>query len=85
MSRPTAEALIDGADRISTLCRNVFSTTEGRELIQELRKVYAEGKLYCDNDRDTVYYIAQRDLILELESHSNRTAGGELPNGEDIS
>jgi len=85
MSKPTAAELIVQADIIKLLSRNVFNTAAGKDLLKELKNIYVYGNLYCSTDRDTVYYVAQRDLILELESYSKNTVGGELPNGEDIS
>ena len=80
-----AKDIIENANRIRTLCRNVFSSAQGKELLDELKKVYCDGKLYCDTDRDTVYFIAQRDLILELESNLKIMVGEERPNGEEVS
>ena len=77
--------IIKKAQRVKTLTRNVFSTAEGRELLDELKHIYCDGKLYCDTDRDTIYFVAQRDLILELDSNMKAGIGEEIPNGEDVS
>ncbi len=62
------------ADEFRNLCRSVFAQGNGQDLLGKLEKIYCDGKLYCDSDRDTVYFIAQRDLILELIHNSK----GEL-------
>ena len=71
MDKPTADEVIENANKIKRLCRGVFNTSNGKELLDELKSVYCDGKLYCDNDRDTIYFIAQRDLILDLMFHTN--------------
>lgn len=80
-----AAEIIARANKVKNLARSVFSSAQGQELLAELKHIYCDGKLYCDDDRDTVYFIAQRDLILELVHHTKTTDGGELPNGENIS
>jgi hypothetical protein len=62
-------------ERFNNLCRNVFSSGEGKELMGFLKRFYVEVKLYQGNDRETVYAVAQHDLIREIESH----VVGELP------
>jgi len=85
MEQANAVELVAKANRVKVLCRNVFSTTEGRELLAELRSIYCDGKLYCNTDRDTVYFVAQRDLVLELGFNADATIDGVKPNGEDVS
>ena len=80
-----AQEIVARANKVKNLARSVFSSAQGQELLAELKHVYCDGKLYCDSDRDTVYFIAQRDLILELEHHTKATISGEQPNGEDVS
>ncbi len=79
------DEIIKNANRIKQLTRSVFSTAQGQELMKELKKIYCDGKLYCNNDRDTVYFVAQRDLIIELSDNANSSINGEKPNGEEIS
>ena len=47
---------------------------QGKELLGQLERIYVDGKLFQDSDRDTVYCVAQRDLIMELKYNSK----GEL-------
>lgn len=68
--KPTAEEFLAMEERFKTLCKNVFASAQGRELLGQLKRVYCNGKLFQPTDRDTVYCIAQRDLILELEHNS---------------
>lgn len=73
---PTPDKLPSSADFIKqqedfkTLCRNVLSSAQGRELLDKLQAIYCDGGLYQPTDRETVYCIAQRDLILELKHNS---------------
>ncbi len=54
-------------ERFRILCRNLFSSGDGKELIESLSRIYCDGKLYQETDRATIYAIAQRDLVLELK------------------
>ncbi len=69
MNKPTPEELIERAHKYRTLCRTVFSTAQGRELLQHLIDVYCKGALYHENERTTAYLIGQRDTILEMASN----------------
>ena len=51
---------------IIKLMYNVFSTPQGKELLDEWQEVFVKGKLYHESDRTTVYAIAQRDFVLEI-------------------
>ena len=62
--------------RFKILCRNVLGSGQGLELLEQLERIYCDGKLFQNSDRDTVYCVAQRDLVLELK-HSSE---GELSN-----
>ena len=73
---PSAEDFIKLEQRFKVLCRNVFSSGQGAELLDHLKRVYTDGKLYQDTDRATVYCVAQRDLIMELE-HSSKGGAEE--------
>ncbi len=53
--------------RFETLIRNVFGSGQGKELLESLSVVYCDGKLCFDDDRSTVYAVAQRDLVLEFK------------------
>ena len=75
--KPTAEDFIKLEQRFQTLCRNVFSSGQGAELLDHLKRVYIDGKLFQDTDRATVYCVAQRDLIMELEHSSKGRASNE--------
>lgn len=68
--KPTAEDFLKMEEDFKTLCKNVFASAKGRELLGQLKRVYCDGKLYQTTDRETVYCLAQRDLILELEHNS---------------
>ena len=67
---PSAEDFIDKEKRFKILCNTVFASGSGKDLLAHLKRIYCDGKLYQNNDRETVYCIAQRDLILELEHNS---------------
>ncbi len=81
---PSAEEILSRGDRYRTLCRNVFSSYEGKELIVMMKEIFVEGKLYCDNDRDTVYFLGQRDFVLELADKAILRTGEANPNGEQV-
>ena len=83
-NKPTAAEIVKKADRTKILCRNVLGSGEGRELLDDLRRIYVDGKLFANTDRDTVYYIAQRDLIMELIYNVQEVPDEPLLNGEDI-
>ena len=85
MENANSKDIVAKANKVKELCRTVFSSAHGQELLKELKTIYCDGKLYCDNDRDTIYFVAQRDLILELEYNTKATINGEQPNGEDVS
>ncbi len=53
--------------RHQTLVRNVFSTADGRELLELWMDEYVHGDLYGPDDRAMIYRIGQRDLVLEIE------------------
>ena len=74
MSKPDAAEFIKMEQRFQTLCRNVLGSGQGLELMEQLERVYCEGKLFQNSDRETVYCVAQRDLIMELKHNSK----GEL-------
>ena len=74
MGKPDADEFLKMEQRFKTLCRNIFSSGQGLELMEQLERVYCDGKLFQGTDRETVYCIAQRDLIMELK-HSSK---GEL-------
>ncbi len=81
---PSAEEILSRGDRYRTLCRNVFSSYEGKELIGMMKEIFVEGKLYCDNDRDTAYFLGQRDFVLELADKAKLRTGEANPNGEQV-
>jgi len=66
----TPEQLVIDAERFKTLCRHVFSGGEGQELMKHLQRIFVNVPLYQDTDRETVYMVAQRDLVMELASHN---------------
>lgn len=66
----TIDEIKKGNQRFNILCRNVFSTAEGRELMDHMKRLYVDVKLYQETDRATVYAVAQCDFIRELESHT---------------
>ena len=65
----TAEQIKKDNLRFTILCRNVFSSGEGPELIKHMKRLFVDVKLYQDTDRETVYSVAQCDFVRELESH----------------
>ena len=71
---PDAEHFLKLEHDFKVLCRNVLGTGQGLDLMKQLKRVYCEGKLFQNSDRDTVYCLAQRDLIMELIHNSK----GEL-------
>ncbi len=64
----TAEELQHEANTYRLQCRQTFSTSSGRSVLNHLKKIYCDGNLYGQDDRSTAYLIGQRDLILELSS-----------------
>ena len=56
--------------RFTTLCRNVFSSGEGKELMEQMHRLFVDVKMYQGTDRETVYVVAQRDFVMELKGHT---------------
>ena len=73
---PSAEQFLETEKQFRVLCTTVFASGSGKDMLKHLKRIYCDGKLYQNNDRETVYCIAQRDLIMELENNSK----GELSN-----
>ncbi len=71
---PTAEEFLTQTNKFEKLCMSVFGSGSGKELLEYLERIYVDGKLYQNNDRETVYCVAQRDLVMELKHNSK----GEL-------
>ena len=71
---PTAEEFLAQSNQFEKLCQTVLGSGSGKELLEQLQRIYVDGKLYQNNDRETVYCVAQRDLIMELIHNSK----GEL-------
>lgn len=69
MQQLKVEDLEKRRTRFDTLCRNVFSTHEGQELMKMLESMFCDIPMYQETDRLTVYAVAQRDLVLEIKSH----------------
>lgn len=84
-NKPTAAEIVARSDRTRILCRNVLGSGDGKELLDALRRVYVDGKLYGETDRDTVYMVAQRDLIMELIYNVQQVPDEPILDGEDIS
>lgn len=81
-----AQDFIEDGKNFDNLCRTVFSSGAGRELLELMKGRYVDSKLYQETDRATVYCIAQRDLVLELEDRVKSTIAAQgIPGGEDIS
>ncbi len=78
--KTTPEEMVKEHQRFKTLCRNVFSSAQGKELLSELRTVYCDGQLYDDNERTTAYLIGQRDVIMEL---TDNVENGEPTNANE--
>jgi len=71
---PSSDEFIRLEKHFKNLCQGVFGHGQGKDLLDHLQRIYCDGKLYQSNDRETVYCIAQRDLIMELIYNSK----GEL-------
>ena len=78
-----AQEIIKRADRLRTLTRQVLGSGSGKELLEELERVYVQGKLYQETDRATIYAVAQRDFILELKAMVDNDLGDPKPDGEE--
>lgn len=72
--KPTADEFLKMERDFKILCRNVFGSGQGKQALEHLERIYCDGKMFQNSDRETVYCIAQRDLILELKHNSK----GEL-------
>jgi len=72
--KPDAQHFIETEKRFRILCGIVFSSGSGKDLLDQLERIYCEGKLFQSTERETIYCIAQRDLIMELKHNSK----GEL-------
>jgi hypothetical protein len=72
--KPSGAEFIKMEQDFKILCRNVFGSGQGKEVLAHLERIYCDGKMYQNSDRETVYCVAQRDLILELKHNSK----GEL-------
>lgn len=66
------QAVVEKAARNQTLARNVFSTAEGRELLNMWMDFYVMCDLYGNDDRAMVYAVAQRDFVLEIDAAVKR-------------
>ncbi len=84
VDKPTIQDFIKEAQSFKTLCRNVLGSGQGKELLNKLRHIYVDGNLYDDSDRQTVYLIAQRDLIMELIYNVQDVPDEPKLNGEEI-
>lgn len=71
---PKAEDFVKLEKKFRQLCQGVLGHGQGIELLEHLERIYCDGKLYQNSDRETVYCVAQRDLIMELKHNSK----GEL-------
>ena len=67
---PDAEHFVNLEKQFKILCGVVFSSGSGKDLLDQLRRIYCDGKLYQEKERDTVYCLGQRDLIMELVHNS---------------
>jgi len=64
-----ASEMLKRSQRYKTLCRNIFSSGDGKELMKIMKEVYCDCALFYSTDRETSYYIGQRDIVLELYSN----------------
>lgn len=71
----TVDEIKKDNENFKTLCRRVFSSGEGRQLMEHMERLFIDVKLYADTDRETVYAVAQRDFVVEMKE----CARGELP------
>lgn len=73
MAELTAEEMVEIAARNQLLVRNVFSTPEGKELLELWNSVYVMCDFWGKDDRDMHYAIGQRDLIIEIKAAAQRS------------
>lgn len=71
----TVDEIRKDNENFQGLCRRVFSSGEGKQLMNHMERLFLDVKLYHSTDRETVYAVAQRDFVIELKSH----AISELP------
>lgn len=71
-------------DEYVNLVKQVFSSEAGSKLLQVLIKDYAMGNIYSDVERDTVYKLGQRDLVLDLMYTFNKDSTKEFDYLGDI-
>ena len=69
--------IVKKAERTKTLARNLFNTIEGKEFLVALDRMFIDVPLYKDTERETIYSIAQHDLIIEIKSWANANLIGE--------
>lgn len=67
MPDPKVTEMVAKSKRFQTLCRNVLGSGQGKELLEQLVEIYADGPLFHESERTTTYCLGQRDLIKELE------------------
>jgi len=63
------QKLIKRQERFNTLCRNVFGSAEGAELMLLLETLFVDIQLFNSDELIMTYNVAQRDLIMEMKSH----------------
>lgn len=66
----TVEQIQEENRRFINLCQITFSSGQGAELLELMKRIYVDVRMMHSTDRDTVYAVAQRDLIMEIENHS---------------
>lgn len=57
-------------DRYKALCRQVFNTADGKELMSHFEELFVDCRLWSEEARATDYAVAQRDLIMEIKDHA---------------
>lgn len=79
-----AQEIIKRADNLRRLARQVLGQGSGKELMDELHRVYTQGKLYQETDRATIYAVAQRDFIIELQTMIDNDMGDPKLDGVEL-
>jgi hypothetical protein len=82
MDGVSAADIVEQSNKLKRLIKTTLGSGSGKELLDELKEIYCNGKIFCNNERDTCYFLGQRDLILELEASVKDAIPTELQNGE---
>ena len=70
MSSEAFHDFVENAAKYKDLCRRVLNSPNGKELVAHWDRLFVDVPLYQGSDRETVYAVAQRDLITEIKDHA---------------